>query len=167
MSVEPWQIALLKPDLVILDISLKAGTGLDVIKQLRPAQRVKGHKGSAGVRILVHSMYDDSLYAERVLEAGAMGYVNKQEAPELLIAAARRILSGKVYVSPQITERLLHRAIGRSRPVVDGVESLTDRELQVFRLIGEAVASRKLRSDYSSVSIRSRLTAKISRKNWD
>ena len=138
------QIALLKPDLVILDISLKAGTGLDVIKQLQPAQRVKGDHGSVGVRILVHSMYDDSLYAERVLQAGAMGYVNKQEAPELLIAAARRILSGKVYVSPQIAERLLHRAIGRSRPVVDIVESLTDRELQVFRLIGEAVGSRKI-----------------------
>jgi DNA-binding NarL/FixJ family response regulator len=138
------QIALLKPDLVILDISLKAGTGLDVIKQLQPAERVKGKNGSPGVRILVHSMYDDSLYAERVLQAGAMGYVNKQEAPELLIAAARRILSGKVYVSPQIAERLLNRAIGRSRPVVDVVESLTDRELQIFRLIGEAVASRKI-----------------------
>jgi DNA-binding NarL/FixJ family response regulator len=62
-----------------------------------------------------------------------------------LVAAARRVLSGKIYVSPQIAERLLDRSIGhRSRPVVNGVESLSDRELQVFRLIGEAVASRKI-----------------------
>lgn len=139
------RITELQPDLVILDISLKSGTGLDVIKQLRPAQRTRGNNGNAGVRILVHSMYDDSLYAERVLQAGAMGYVNKQEAPELLITAARRILSGKIYVSPHIAERLLDRAIcHRSRPAADGVESLSDRELQVFRLIGEAVASRRI-----------------------
>lgn len=139
------QITSLQPDLVILDISLKAGTGLDVIKKFQPAQQAKGSNGSFGVRILVHSMYDDSLYAERVLQAGAMGYVNKQEAPELLVAAARRVLSGKIYVSPQIAERLLERAIGhRSKPVADSVESLSDRELQVFRLIGEAVASGRI-----------------------
>ncbi|MEJ7591539.1 MAG: response regulator transcription factor [Planctomycetaceae bacterium] len=128
-----------------LDISLKAGTGLDVIKQLRPAQRARDNNGSVAVKILVHSAHDDSLYAERVLQAGAMGYINKQEAPELLEAAARRILSGKVYVSPQIAERLLNRAIGhRSQPVTDGIASLSDRELQVFRLIGKAVASRRI-----------------------
>jgi len=139
------QVTLLNPDLVILDISLKAGTGLDVIKQLRPAQRDGGKNSSAGVKILVHSAHDDSLYAERDLQAGAMGYINKQEAPEQLITAVRRVLSGKIYVSPQIAERLLDRAIGhRSRPVVDGVESLSDRELQVFQLIGEAVASGKI-----------------------
>jgi DNA-binding NarL/FixJ family response regulator len=99
------QITRLQPDLVIPDISLKTGTGLDVIKQLRPVQKARGNDGSAGVRILVHSAHDDSLYAERVLQAGAMGYVNKQEAPELLISAARRVLSGKIYVSPQILAR--------------------------------------------------------------
>ena len=139
------QITQLQPDLVILDISLKGGTGLDVIKQLRPAQRVKGSNNRVGTKILVHSAHDDSLYAERVLLAGAMGYINKQEAPELLVAAARRVLSGKVYVSPQVAERLLDRAIcRRSQSGADGVESLSDRELQVFRLIGEAVASRRI-----------------------
>ena len=139
------QITRLQPDLVILDISLKTGSGLDVIKQLRSAQKIRGNDGNAGVRILVHSAHDDSLYAERVLQAGAMGYINKQEAPEQLITAARRILSGKIYVSPQIAELLLDRVVGhRSRPVVDGVENLSDRELHVFRLIGEAVQSRKI-----------------------
>lgn len=139
------QITQLQPDLVILDISLKTGSGLDVIKQLRPAQKTRGNDGSPGVRILVHSAHDDSLYAERVLQAGAMGYINKQEAPELLVTAARRVLSGKIYVSPHIAERMLDRAIGhRSQPAADAVESLSDRELQIFRLIGEAVASRKI-----------------------
>lgn len=139
------QIARLQPDLVILDISLKAGTGLDVIKQLRPAQRTRENNNSVGVKILVHSMYEDSLYAERVLQAGAMGYVNKQESPVVLIAAVRRVLSGKVHVSPQIAERLLDRAIcHRSSPAADGVASLSDRELQVFQMIGEAVATRTI-----------------------
>lgn len=138
-------ITQLQPDLVILDISLKGGTGMDVIKQLRPAQRAKGSNDSVAVKILVHSAHDDSLYAERVLQAGAMGYINKQEAPELLVAAARRVLSGKVYASPQVAERLLDRAICRhSQAGTDGIESLSDRELQVFRLIGEAVASRRI-----------------------
>jgi DNA-binding NarL/FixJ family response regulator len=146
------QVVRLYPDLIILDISLKSGTGLDVIKRLRNGQVGNGRPD--GAKILVHSMYEDSLYAERVLQAGAMGFVNKAESPDVLLAAARRILSGKVYLSPAMTERLLERAVGH-RPQVglDPTQQLTDRELQIFRMIGEAYSTRKIAKElFVSVS---------------
>jgi len=131
------QIAKLNPDLVILDMSLKSGTGLDVIKQLRSNKNGNADRTTA---ILVHSMYEDSLYAERVLQAGAMGYVNKQESPETVLSAIRRVLSGKVYLSPELTQRLLDRSVGHQAHLYAGTsDRLTDRELEIFRLIGEAV----------------------------
>lgn len=131
------QIAKLNPDLVILDMSLKSGTGLDVIKQLRSN---KSGYADRTTPILVHSMYEDSLYAERVLQAGAMGYVNKQESAETVLSAIRRVLSGKVYLSPQITQRLLDRSVGcQPKLYAEISDQLTDRELEIFRLIGEAV----------------------------
>jgi DNA-binding NarL/FixJ family response regulator len=131
------QIAKLNPDLVILDMSLKSGTGLDVIKQLRSNKNGHADRTTA---ILVHSMYEDSLYAERVLQAGAMGYVNKQESPETVLSAIRRVLSGKVYLSPELTQRLLDRSVGHQTQLyAEMSDRLTDRELEIFRLIGEAV----------------------------
>jgi len=131
------QIAKLNPDLVILDMSLKSGTGMDVIKQLRSNKNGNADRTTA---ILVHSMYEDSLYAERVLQAGAMGYVNKQESPETVLSAIRRVLSGKVYLSPELTQRLLDRSVGHQAHLYAGTsDRLTDRELEIFRLIGEAV----------------------------
>ncbi len=131
------QIAKLNPDLIILDMSLKSGTGLDVIKQLRSN---KSGNADRTTPILVHSMYEDSLYAERVLQAGAMGYVNKQESSETVLSAIRHVLSGKVYLSPQLTQRLLDRSVGQKPQLYSEVsDKLTDRELEIFRLIGEAV----------------------------
>lgn len=131
------QIAKLNPDLVILDMSLKSGTGLDVIKQLRSNKNGNADRTTA---ILVHSMYEDSLYAERVLQAGAMGYVNKQESPETVLSAIRHVLSGKVYLSPELTQRLLDRSVGHQTQLyAEMSDRLTDRELEIFRLIGEAV----------------------------
>ena len=131
------QIEKLNPDLVILDMSLKCGTGLDVIKQLRSS---KNGNSDRMTPILVHSMYEDSLYAERVLQAGAMGYVNKQESAETVLLAIRRVLSGKVYLSPELTQHLLDRSVGHTaQPYSAVVDRLTDRELEIFRLIGEAV----------------------------
>jgi len=133
------QVERLQPDLMILDMSLQSGTGLDVIKRLRQTS------GSNSTRILVHSMYEDSVYAERVLQAGANGYVNKGESPDVLLTAIRRILSGKVYLSPQMTDRILERSIGqRSQVGVDPIQQLTDRELEIFRMIGEAVPTRDI-----------------------
>jgi DNA-binding NarL/FixJ family response regulator len=136
------QVELLHPDLMILDMSLQSGTGLDVIKQLR---QTRGNGSGAGLKILVHSMYEDSVYAERVLQAGANGYLNKGEPPDVLLTAIRRILSGKVYLSPQMTERVLERSIGqRPQAGIDPIHQLTDRELEIFRMIGEAMATRNI-----------------------
>jgi len=131
------QVARLQPDLMILDMSLQSGTGLDVIKRLRQTS------GCNRTRILVHSMYEDSVYAERVLQAGANGYLNKGESPDVLLTAIRRILSGKVYLSPQMTDRMLERSIGQcSQVAVDPIQQFTDRELEIFRMIGEAQPTR-------------------------
>lgn len=131
------QVVRLQPDLMILDMSLRSGTGLDVIKRLRQTS------GCNGTRILVHSMYEDSVYAQRVLQAGANGYLNKGESPDVLLTAIRRILSGKVYLSPQMTDRMLERSIGQCPQVgVDPIQQLTDRELEIFRMIGEAQPTR-------------------------
>ena len=87
-------------------------------------------------------MYEDSLYAERVLQAGAMGYVNKQESAETVLSAIRRVLSGKVYLSPELTQRLLDRSVGQTtQPYSAVVDRLTDRELEIFHLIGEAIST--------------------------
>ena len=94
----------MKPDLAIVDLSLKGGSGLELIK------RIKAKHPS--VRILVSSIHDESVYAERALRAGAMGYVNKQEATRTILGAIRRILDGRVYLSERMADRLLCRAVG-------------------------------------------------------
>ncbi|OYW21797.1 MAG: hypothetical protein B7Z55_05410 [Planctomycetales bacterium 12-60-4] len=118
-----------RPDLVIVDITLKDGNGLDLIQRLKARDQ--------NVRILVLSMHDESVYAERALRAGAMGYINKQEAREHVIDAILRVLDGKLYLSPAAQERLLTVATrGPEQLVGPAVESLTNRELEVFEAIG-------------------------------
>jgi DNA-binding NarL/FixJ family response regulator len=122
-----------QPDVAVVDISLKTGNGIDLIK------RIKGR--NANIRILVWSMHSEALYAERALRAGALGYVNKEQATDRIVEAIRRVLAGKVYLSEAMTERMLQRAVGAvpeeaTRSLLD---VLTDRELEVFRLIGEGV----------------------------
>jgi DNA-binding NarL/FixJ family response regulator len=129
------------PDLVIIDLSLKSGHGLDLIKQIR-AQYDQ-------VKMLVASMYDESMFAERVLIAGALGYINKQEMPERILDAIRQVLLGKVYLSASMTERVLHRLAAVSAPLEVGtspVASLSDRELEVFELIGRGVKTSQIAS---------------------
>jgi DNA-binding NarL/FixJ family response regulator len=126
-----------KPDVVTIDISLKSGDGLDLIR------RVKEHDRS--VRMLACSLFDETLFAERALHAGAMGYVNKQEATRTIVKAIRQILDGKVYLSDPMLDRLAHRLIGGrdkvERPVVD---VLSDRELEVFRMIGDGLTLQQI-----------------------
>jgi DNA-binding NarL/FixJ family response regulator len=126
-----------KPDVVTIDISLKSGDGLDLIR------RVKQHDRS--IRMLVCSLFDETLFAERALHAGAMGYVNKQEATRTIVKAIRQILDGKVYLSDGMLDRLAHRLIGGrdkvERPVVD---ALSDRELEVFRMIGNGLTLQQI-----------------------
>jgi DNA-binding NarL/FixJ family response regulator len=122
-----------KPDVAVVDISLKTGNGIDLIKRIKDR--------NDHVRILVWSMHSESLYAERSLRAGALGYINKDQATDRIVEAIRRVLAGKVWLSEALTERMLQRAVGTERDEVtrSPVEALTDRELEVFRLIGEAV----------------------------
>lgn len=118
-----------KPDLVIVDLSLKGSSGLELIK------RIKSRTVTS--KMLVSSMFDESLYAERVLNAGALGYVSKQEAMEKVVEAIRCVLSGRVYLSAAMSDRMLHRlARDQKAPERSPVESLSDRELEVFELIG-------------------------------
>jgi len=122
-----------QPDLAIVDISLKTGSGIDLIK------RIKDRNDS--VRMLVWSMHSESLYAERALRAGALGYINKDQATDKIIDAIRRVLEGKVYVSDEMAEKMLRRAVGagRNEPMRSPLDALADRELEVFRLIGQGV----------------------------
>lgn len=123
-------------DLVIVDLTLGDGSGLELIKQLR-ARR-------PGLRILVCSMHDEVLYAERVLRAGARGYLSKDEAIDRVVEAVRRVLDGRLYLSPQMTDRLLQAAADGHEPLRDPLERLSDRELEVFELIGEALSAREI-----------------------
>lgn len=121
-----------EPDLAIVDLSLADGSGIELIRRMRAKSRA--------VRVLVSSMYDETLYAERALHAGAMGYLNKQESTRKLMEAIRRILSGKVFLSERMSERLLHRLVGAGEDPVDlSVERLSDRELEVLEHIGNGV----------------------------
>jgi DNA-binding NarL/FixJ family response regulator len=123
-------VAEARPDVAVIDISLKAGSGIDLITRIKDRD--------AYVRILVWSMHSEALYAERALRAGALGYVNKDQATDRIVAAIRRVREGKVYLSDAMAERLLQRAVGGARAAVTRslVELLADRELEVFRLIG-------------------------------
>jgi DNA-binding NarL/FixJ family response regulator len=123
-------VAEARPDVAVIDISLKAGSGIHLIKRIK--------NRDAYVRIVVWSMHSESLYAERALRAGALGYVNKDQATDRIVEAIRRVREGKVYLSEAMAERMLQRAVGGPREEVarSSVELLADRELEVFRLIG-------------------------------
>jgi DNA-binding NarL/FixJ family response regulator len=124
------------PDLVIVDISLQSGNGIELIKQIKAYD--------ARIKMLVSSMHEESLYAERSLRAGAMGYVNKEAAPESLIEAIRQVLKGGVYLSGGMTDRLLRRVVTGEDVQRYSVENLSDRELEVFELIGAGLATRQI-----------------------
>ncbi len=119
-----------RPDLAIIDLSLAGGSGIDLIERIKAR-----HKD---VLMLVASMHDETLYAERVLAAGARGYINKQEAQERIIQAVRQVLAGKVYLSQQMTERMLSGMVDARADKRD-IDKLSNRELQVFELIGRGV----------------------------
>ncbi len=124
------RIARAAPDLVIVDISLKNGNGIDLVK------RLKGKDSS--LVILVWSMHPESLYAERALRAGARGYVSKSKSASEIMEAVNALLDGRTYLSPELSENLLCRLIGDKKSVeASRIESLTDRELETFELLGQ------------------------------
>jgi DNA-binding NarL/FixJ family response regulator len=125
----------LKPDLVIVDITLPGKNGIEFIKDARAIH--------PDLPILVMSMHDESLYADRVLRAGGRGYVRKQEGGETLIAAMRRVLNGEIAVSEKMTGKILERMSGR-KTMDSPLEGLSDRELEVFKLIGEGKTMKEI-----------------------
>jgi DNA-binding NarL/FixJ family response regulator len=130
-------VASQKPDLVLLDISLPDKNGLELIKDI--------HVLCPEVLILVVSMHDEALYAERVLRAGARGYVMKQEGGKKLLEAIRQVLSGRIYVSEKMSAHILETFSGRrSDTIVSPIERLSDREFEVFQLIGEGKGTRDI-----------------------
>jgi DNA-binding NarL/FixJ family response regulator len=123
----------LKPDMIIVDITLKDMSGIDLIKEV--------HKIDKGIPMLVISMHDESLYAERAFRAGARGYIMKQEASESVVQAIRQVLKGGLYASSKVTENILTRFIeGPKEPSASPLQALTDREIEVFQLIGEGLS---------------------------
>ncbi|MDX1501280.1 MAG: response regulator transcription factor [Thermoanaerobaculia bacterium] len=126
-----------RPDLVLVDLSLPDRSGLELVKELAAL--------GSPPRMLVLSMLDEKLYARRALEAGASGYVHKEEAAGELLGAIRRVLAGEVYLSPEMTQLLLRRAVAEEgAESATGVEALTDRELEVFSLLGEGSTTREI-----------------------
>jgi DNA-binding NarL/FixJ family response regulator len=130
-------IPTLQPDVMVVDISLTGPDGLELVKTIRTRD--------ANLPILVLSMHDESIYAERALRAGANGYIMKQEATEKVLVAIRRILRGDVYLSDRVSSKMLQQYVrgsttARESPVAD----LSDRELEVFRLVGEGHGTRQI-----------------------
>ncbi len=127
------ELARSKPDLAVVDLSLEDGSGLELIRSLREA--------APEMRVLVLSMHDEALFAERALRAGARGYVMKQEAIDSLVYAIKEVLAGRLFVSKRMSQQLLER-LGHDATVVAGrLGNLTDRELEVFELIGRGLST--------------------------
>jgi DNA-binding NarL/FixJ family response regulator len=124
------------PDLILVDLSLRRGHGLDLIKAVR--------RRDGDIKMLVVSAYEDSLFAERSLRSGAHGYINKQELQEKIIDAIRVVLSGHRYLDSEIADRLVGQAIGSDADRPRGLMNLTDRELEVFQLIGQGRSTRAI-----------------------
>jgi DNA-binding NarL/FixJ family response regulator len=157
-------VALLKtsaPDLVLLDLSLPDGSGLELVRLIR--------QSDATVRMLVLSIHDEALFAVRALRAGAGGYIMKEEAIEALVHAIEEVLADRLFVSPRMEQHILGR-LGNGSPVGNDLETLSDRELEVFELIGNglntaAIATRLGVSVKTVETYRSNIKAKLDLKD--
>jgi DNA-binding NarL/FixJ family response regulator len=130
-------IASHQPDLIIVDITLDGENGLDLVKELSSQE--------TSPLILVLSMHDEQVWAERAIRSGARGYIMKKEASDTVILALRNIRSGKIHVSGSVMERILDRLqLQPDSPSAPSVEVLTDRELEVFRLVGQGLSTREI-----------------------
>jgi DNA-binding NarL/FixJ family response regulator len=130
-------IAKKRPDILIVDISLNGPDGLDLLKCIRASY--------PDLPILILSMHDEAIYAERALRARANGYIMKQEATEKVLVAVRRILNGEVYLSDRMANKMLQQYIGGTPAAIQSrIAALSDRELEVFCLIGEGRGTREI-----------------------
>jgi DNA-binding NarL/FixJ family response regulator len=156
-------IGKLKPDLVIADISLKDSSGLELMKNVQ-AQYPR-------LPVLVMSVHDESIYGEIAFRAGASGYLMKQEAIERILTAVRRILGGSIYVSEALGEKMLSQQIrGHAAPDISPIRTLSDRELEVLRMLGQWKGTRQIAGElHLSIKTieyyRERLKKKLNLKN--
>jgi DNA-binding NarL/FixJ family response regulator len=139
------EIAALQPDLAIVDISLKDSSGLELIKAAKTRQ--------PQLSIIVLSMHDEQLYAERCIRAGAAGYVMKRESSRQIVAAVREVLAGRMSVSGQIAAVFARKFVGGRRAGESPINALSDRELEVFGLLGKGMATRQV-AEHMNVSIK-------------
>jgi DNA-binding NarL/FixJ family response regulator len=152
-----------QPDMVIIDITLKKSNGMDLIKEISSYHKT--------MKMLVLSMHDELLYAERSLQAGAQGYIMKQETSKSIVKAIRHILQGNIYVSENIMSNLLNRVrTGQDTFEKSPVENLSDRELEVLRMIGQGRSTGEIADEMNlSVSTistyRERIKEKLQLKN--
>jgi DNA-binding NarL/FixJ family response regulator len=141
-SSDDWHVALqevqkIHPDLIILDVTLKDANGIEVLKNL------KIHVPQ--IKVLMLSMHDESLYAMRSLKAGAQGYIMKQEAVDKILGAIRQVIAGEVYLSDTMSKRTMFQLLGRGGTRSGSpLEDLSDRELEVFTLIGQGCTTRQI-----------------------
>jgi DNA-binding NarL/FixJ family response regulator len=133
-------IGVARADLVIADINLAGSSGIELVKDLKELH--------PGVPVLVLSMHDESLYAERAFRAGARGYVNKRETAPKMVEAIRRVLEGKLYLSEKAAEILADRAIRGPAADRSTIERLSDRELEVFDKLGQGIGTRQIAEDF-------------------
>jgi DNA-binding NarL/FixJ family response regulator len=139
-------VGLLNPDVAVVDISLRGGNGLELIKNIKACH--------PDLPLLVLSMHDETLYAERAIRAGSLGYVMKEEALEKVLTAIRQVIAGEMFLSERMKSRLISQLVGgRIKPGSSSIDSLSDRELEVFRLIGEGRGTRQI-ADELRLSIR-------------
>jgi DNA-binding NarL/FixJ family response regulator len=139
-------IAASRPDVLVVDISLPGRDGIDLLKTIRSVD--------ATLPILVLSMHDEATYAERALRAGANGYIMKQEATENVLVALRRILRREMYLSERVASRMLRQLVTRGHEAPEApIARLSDRELEVFRLIGAGLGTRQI-ADELRISIK-------------
>jgi DNA-binding NarL/FixJ family response regulator len=150
------------PAIAIVDITLKGSSGLELLKDLR----------AHGIELptLVLSMHDESLYAERALRAGAKGYITKHEASANVMVAIRQVLSGEIYLKPRFMSSILNRITNGSGVTAQPIDRLTDRELEVFELIGSGQTTReigaRLRLGLTTVdTYRARIKEKLNLEN--
>jgi len=152
-----------KPDLVIADISLSGTTGIDLIKNIKAEFE--------DLPVLVVSMHEESLYAERALRAGALGYVMKQESTKTVKVATRKVLAGTIHLSDKMSSAMLAKfMLGRTERPVSLIDALSDRELEVFRMLGEGKATRQIAEELNLTittinSFRNRIKEKLNLKN--
>ncbi|MCP4714867.1 MAG: response regulator transcription factor [Deltaproteobacteria bacterium] len=130
-------VSALRPDIVLIDVALKSSNGMDLIEPVK--------ERFAEIPVLMLSMHDEVVYAERALRAGAQGYIMKQDPPEKVIEAIRQVLGGEIYLSESMTGKMLKRlATGQTAKEVSPLERLSAREIEIFRLIGQGRDTRQI-----------------------